>query len=771
MVNSRGDSRLDVVEKANAELNERVTTLESKLDSLLVEMRAGFASLTPGTKVPPEGEASSENRESNSVSTGNNSESPMPTFDGTDALAWLARAEQYFLISNTASEKRVGVAMVALAGAALPWYQLLRKRVPDLSWARFARELMKRFGGNGALDEYEAFAAVRHTGSLAEYMAAFEARLAQVPDIACHQYLGFFMAALRPEVRLQMKAAKITSYEDAVELALDIDLLASQHPPRAAPPPSHGVSQPYVGQQRRPTATGYSNPPSQFSSTGSSRPVSKRFRNISPEEYRRHIAAGTCVKCGLKFSPTHKCPPKTLNVLICEEDELPAEDLELEDPTELEDMSKPELSVLSLHGLDTANTMKLFGHVGQQQVKIMVDSGANYCFISEQCAQLLQLRITPTSPYSVVLGDGSTRRAAGICKGVTVTMANEDFTISCYVFPLRNIDIILGVSWLASLGYVMVNWQHSSMDFSVHGRPVALKGNPSLMRRACSTGDLRRLEEGDCGWILHSIDTTPSASPFGIDPALSAEATDQLRHLIRQYPEITESATDLPPRRQIDHRIPLLPGTEPVSVRPYRYNHLQKDEMEKLVAEMLESGVIQPSTSPFSSPVLLVHKKDGSWRFCVDYRELNKRTVPDKYPIPVIQELLDELHGARWFSKIDLKAGYHQIRVATEDVPKTAFQTHSGHYEFLVMPFGLTNAPATFQSLMNDIFRPALRKYVLVFFRRYPRLQYLVARPSAPPTLGFHGPAGSLTRGECKEVPPGPRQRRIFRPHRVLRRR
>ncbi|XP_042045909.1 uncharacterized protein LOC121792148 [Salvia splendens] len=608
MVNSRGDSRLDAVEKANEELNERVTSLESKLDSLLAVVRAGFASLTPGTKVPPEDEASSGNRESNSVSTGNQPPSPMPTFDGTDALAWLARAEQYFLISDTAPEKRVGVAMVALAGAALPWYQLLRRRNPDLSWARFARELMKRFGGNGALDEYEAFAAVRHTGSLAEYVAAFEARLAQVPDIACHQYLGFFMAALRPEVRLQMKAAKITSYEDVVELALDIDVLASQQPPRTAPAPSHTVSQPYTGHQRRPSTTGYSSAPSPLPSTGSSRPISKRFRNISPEEYRRHIAAGTCVKCGLKFSPTHKCPPKTLNVLICDDDELPTEDLELEE--ELEDASKPELSVLSLHGPDTANTMKLFGHVGQQQVKIMVDSGANYCFISEQCVQQLQLRITPTSPYSVVLGDGSTRRAAGICKGVTVTMANEDFTISCYV-------------------------------------PVALKGNPSLMRRACSTGDLRRLEDGDCGWILHSIDTTPSASPFGIDPALSAKATDQLRQLIKQFPAIMESASNLPPRRQIGHKIPLLPGTAPVSVRPYRYNHLQKDEMEKLVAEMLESGVIQPSTSPFSSPVLLVRKKDGSWRFCVDYRELNKRTVPDKYPIPVIQELLDELHGAR----------------------------------------------------------------------------------------------------------------------------
>jgi Reverse transcriptase (RNA-dependent DNA polymerase) len=190
----------------------------------------------------------------------------------------------------------------------------------------------------------------------------------------------------------------------------------------------------------------------------------------------------------------------------------------------------------------------------------------------------------------------------------------------------------------------------------------------------------------------------------------------ELHSLLQHYVTFFEPSTSTPPQREIDHKIPLLSSIKPINLRPYRYSYFQKLELDKIITELLKTSIIRPSTSLFASPALLVKKKDGTWRLCIDYRQLNSHTVKNKYPIPIIDDLLDELHGSQVFSKINLRSGYHQIQMFPDDISKIIFRMYEGHYEFLVMPFGLTNAPAIFQALMNTISGPFLRRFILIFF-------------------------------------------------------
>jgi RNase H-like domain found in reverse transcriptase/Reverse transcriptase (RNA-dependent DNA polymerase)/Integrase zinc binding domain len=191
----------------------------------------------------------------------------------------------------------------------------------------------------------------------------------------------------------------------------------------------------------------------------------------------------------------------------------------------------------------------------------------------------------------------------------------------------------------------------------------------------------------------------------------------EVQKLLNQYSDIfpKELPKELPPQRTVDHAIELVPGSEPASRSIYRLSFEETNELKRQLKNLMNKGFIRPSVSPFGAPVLFVHKKEGTLRLCVDYRALNKNTIKNRYPLPRIEDLMDRLGGSCFFTKIDLHSGYHQIRIKEEDVHKTAFRTRYGHYEFLVMPFGLTNAPATFMTLMNDIFREYLDQFVIIY--------------------------------------------------------
>ena len=187
-------------------------------------------------------------------------------------------------------------------------------------------------------------------------------------------------------------------------------------------------------------------------------------------------------------------------------------------------------------------------------------------------------------------------------------------------------------------------------------------------------------------------------------------------HVVREFSDVFPN--ELPGSlvdQEIEFYIDLNPGTRPISKAPYRMSPLELKELKIQLQDLLEKGFIRPSVLPWGAPVLFVRKKDGTMRLCIDYRELNKVTIKNKYPLPRVDDLFDQLQGAQVFSKIDLRSGYHQLKVRASDIEKTAFRTRYDHYEFLVMPFGVTNAPAAFMDLMNRVFKTFLDEFVIVF--------------------------------------------------------
>ncbi|KZV51588.1 hypothetical protein F511_10541 [Dorcoceras hygrometricum] len=414
----------------------------------------------------------------------------------------------------------------------------------------------------------------------------------------------------------------------------------------------------------------------------------------------------------------HKCAFKLMQVAVVEEElEEEGEFVEQyefgqEDETRNQNYGTLELPLFSINGMTQPQTLKIRGRIKNEEVVVMIDSGASHNFVARKMVERMGMKIDETVKFGVCLGDGTKIRCQGVCHGIEIQLGTYKTTILGHLFELGGVDVIMGVDWLRTLGEVLLDWSRLKMCFTEKGQRVELNGDATLQRSMLSLRSIYKLTDVDYSAALFPVEKSRQRS----ETEVIKKQPEVLQKVMDKFKVVLDKPVGLPPNRDQDHAIIIKEGQGPVQVRPYRYAHHQKNEIEKMVTEMLDAWIIQPSTSPYSSPVILVKKKDGSWRFCVDYRALKEVTISDKYPIPVVEELLDELHGSVWFSKLDLRAGYHQIRVRQGDVEKTAFRTHLGHYEFLVMPFGLKNAPSTFQATMNNLLCPHLRKFVLVFF-------------------------------------------------------
>ena len=366
------------------------------------------------------------------------------------------------------------------------------------------------------------------------------------------------------------------------------------------------------------------------------------------------------------------------------------------------------ITFYALIGTPTLGIMRVRGKINGNRLMLLVDKGSTHNFVDALVVFSLQLKVDVSRILEVTVANGTVVRTQVFCSSVPVCVQGVEFCVQFHVLALGGCDAVLGIQWLSTFDVIHWDFQLLTMKFHYKDQQVLLQGLSPFS--GTSFMDCNQLLKGSVrkGLLLQIT--------LAADVVLEDSVLVEVELLLQEFREVFETPIGLPPVRGHENQITLMEGSQPVCQRPYRYLFYQKNEIEKIVRELLSVRSIRNSTSPFALPVLLVRKANGSWRMCINYRALNNITVNDKFPILVIDELLDELNGATVFSKLDLRSGYHQIKMKEEDVPKIAFRTHEGYYEFLVMPFGLTNAPLTFQSLMNQVLKPYLRKFVLVFF-------------------------------------------------------
>jgi len=631
-------------------------------------------------------------------------------FDGDvkQSVAWINKAEEFFWIHKIYSEEdKIRYAAMQLEGNAYNWYMSwkLITNVQSYSWDRFKNDFFKRFQNINEKDFFAKITRIQQKGDVEEFTYEWEALATRVPELTDDQRLQTYMSGLKPYIRDELELHEVSSLDKARRKAKLIE-------------------EKFKRTSQRNNDRGYTNqraiPPT--SSETKYRPPHLREDNKLSIEAKR-VREGKCKYCGEKWDPKHRCNTRdnSRKLYACEaekdeESQIEESDDGLENPQEvleeLNDDSAPRVSIAAIVGISQPQTLKLKGYIKNKKVTVLIDTGSTHNFLDIQMARNLNLFVYPVPDMKVMVADGKKIENVGKCHKVKLNIQDYNLTSEFYTLPLGGVDAVLGVQWLQTLGTYSANHQEHFITFNWQGHKYKLHGFQAPNTQVVSSQQMEKLiRKGAAAYVIqcHHMDGQGSEQ--------EKSNSIEVEELIQKHKKVFEDLPmELPPERRIEHIIEIKPGSSPIKVKPYRYPHHHKTEIERLVQDLLKCGVITKSRSPYSAPVVLVRKKDGSFRLCIDYRGLNNITIKNKFPIPFIDEMLDELHGARYFSKLDLRSGYYQIRVRLEDVAKTAFQTHEGHYEFKVMPFGLTNAPATFQAVMNELFHPHLRKYVLVFF-------------------------------------------------------
>ncbi|XP_031494887.1 uncharacterized protein LOC116260570 [Nymphaea colorata] len=555
-----------------------------------------------------------------------------PMFNGKNTRDWLYEVERYFQCLGVPPEHQLTYAMLLLEGPALQWYRYITHKNPNITWADFRAAMMRRFEDSWFADFNVQLKSLTQTGSVIDYQDQFESLACLVTGWDDEALVGAFIGRLQPEIQLSVLGQPSRELQECMHVARHKEDKMRR---------KQEIRKSYKDVQREKKHYG--------------KPPSPRAIKLAAE----------------KWEPRHICRTFQLVVVLEEAGEGSTTETpsgEVEEEAAQEQPGSPSGECHTVTNPSRPRSMRMVGAIQSKGVIVLLDSGASHDYIRTEVAQKVGCTLSPHRSLTVVVGNGARLTCQHVCRAVNLMMQGDLFIVDLLVLPIEGADVVLGIQWLETLGDIVWNFARMRMRFQKGegGMNVTLRGikpnvSPKVALKIIAAQHLA------CWVISVATDVPPAAENDDEQVPL------EIQHLLRQFEDVFVEPKGLPPPRSYDHQINLTHGTEPINVRPYRYGYVQKSEIERLVKEMLEGGIIRPSSSPYSSPVLLVKKNDETWRFCIDYRALNEATVKDRHPIPVIDEFLDELAGATVFSKLDLRAGYHQIRMSANDVHKTAF--------------------------------------------------------------------------------------------------
>nr|GFA28851.1 hypothetical protein [Tanacetum cinerariifolium] len=559
-------------------------------------------------------------------------------FNGGDVKDWVYKCNQFFKVDGVVNKRKVQLASMHMFDIALVWYQQYVKKYPDNTpWDHF--ELIKiefpKFNGGDVKDwvykcnqffKVDGVVNKKKTRSVQTYQEAFEALLNRV-DLPKLLVVSMFMAGLKPQVGNPMRMFQATTLSetyglDRMQKATNTILKPMYNTLLLRTPKQSTTT--YAS--KAVTTPVKSNSVGQSSRYVTRNGVHKPYR-LTQRELEDKRAKGQCFYCEKNYAPGHKCSGQLHYIEVICGDNFDSY-IDCDDETYHDcvgDMVRvtdsPQITLNALSGLNSYQTIRVRSRVGKKVMHILIDCGSTYNFLDIHTAKKLGCRLAKTTPMQVSMANGQRMMSTSIYHDLKWSLQNEVFTSDIMLLPLGGCEMVLGVQWLATLGDMQCNFKKLIMKFNHKGRQLVLRGmNNTHLCQMESVGSVYA----------------------------------KVEQVLTQFDEVFEVPKYLPHQRSHDHQIPLMPNTPLKNVRPYRHLANQKDAIEDMVKELMDSGVIRGSQSPFSYPIVMVKKKDGTCRMCINYRQLNKHTVKDKFPIPMIEDLIDELNGFIVFSKLDL---------------------------------------------------------------------------------------------------------------------